>query len=274
MHSEWDCTLEGLPHPPAVRLGLRLVAGLKAESALRILKARRERPFDGADDLARRAEHRAARDDAAGRCRCADEPVRPSTTAGLGGRGAALGAAVAEAGAGQRGRARTAGGARGRRGRLGLRGHGPHAAPASAGHPAAGAGQAGVVHGGRAARLARRPAGAGLRHRDGAPAAGDRQGRDVRVAGGRDRQRAGDRVAQAQGAAARAAAAFKADGGEGHLAARWRRAQPDRRACRGSDGACWVGWRRAAEIFTSRSMLSTRRRKRKKAPRGLRSWTE
>jgi error-prone DNA polymerase len=32
------------------------VAGLKAESALRILKARRERPFDGAEDLARRAE--------------------------------------------------------------------------------------------------------------------------------------------------------------------------------------------------------------------------
>jgi len=56
MSSEWDCTLEGLPHPPAVRLGLRLVAGLKAESALRILKARRERPFDGAEDLARRAE--------------------------------------------------------------------------------------------------------------------------------------------------------------------------------------------------------------------------
>jgi len=56
MSSEWDCTLEGLPHPPAVRLGLRLVVGLKAESALRILKARRERPFDGAEDLARRAE--------------------------------------------------------------------------------------------------------------------------------------------------------------------------------------------------------------------------
>jgi error-prone DNA polymerase len=56
MSSEWDCTLEGLPHPPAVRLGLRLVVGLKAESALRILKARRARPFDGAEDLARRAE--------------------------------------------------------------------------------------------------------------------------------------------------------------------------------------------------------------------------
>ena len=56
MSSEWDCTLEGLPHPPAVRIGLCLVVGLKAESALRILKARRERPVDGAEDLARRAE--------------------------------------------------------------------------------------------------------------------------------------------------------------------------------------------------------------------------
>ncbi len=55
MHSDWDCTLEGLPHPPAVRLGLRLVAGLKLESGQRIVSARREAPFDGAEDLARRA---------------------------------------------------------------------------------------------------------------------------------------------------------------------------------------------------------------------------
>jgi len=55
MHSDWDCTLEGLPHPPAVRLGLRLVVGLKAESALRILEVRTEASFDGAEDLARRA---------------------------------------------------------------------------------------------------------------------------------------------------------------------------------------------------------------------------
>ena len=56
MHSEWDCTLEGLPHPPAVRLGLRMVAGLKAESVQRILRARSARPFDGVEDLAKRAE--------------------------------------------------------------------------------------------------------------------------------------------------------------------------------------------------------------------------
>ena len=40
MSSDWDCTLEGLPHPPAVRLGLRMVVGLKAETAMRILKER------------------------------------------------------------------------------------------------------------------------------------------------------------------------------------------------------------------------------------------
>ena len=56
MHSDWDCTLEGLPHPPAVRLGLRMVVGLKVETAMRILKERSERPFDSAQDLAKRAE--------------------------------------------------------------------------------------------------------------------------------------------------------------------------------------------------------------------------
>jgi len=55
MHSDWDCTLEGLPHPPAVRLGLRLVSGLKLESGQRIVAERREAPFDSAEDLARRA---------------------------------------------------------------------------------------------------------------------------------------------------------------------------------------------------------------------------
>jgi len=55
MDSDWDCTLEGLPHPPAVRLGLRMVSGLKATSANRIVEARMQAPFDGAEDLARRA---------------------------------------------------------------------------------------------------------------------------------------------------------------------------------------------------------------------------
>jgi error-prone DNA polymerase len=55
MCSDVDCTLEGLPHPPAVRLGLRLLAGLKSESADRIVAARSDRVFDSAEDLARRA---------------------------------------------------------------------------------------------------------------------------------------------------------------------------------------------------------------------------
>nr|WP_315234032.1 error-prone DNA polymerase [uncultured Albidiferax sp.] len=55
MHSDVDCTLEGLPHPPAVRLGLRLVDKLKGASADRIVQARAEAPFEGAEDLARRA---------------------------------------------------------------------------------------------------------------------------------------------------------------------------------------------------------------------------
>ena len=55
MWSDVDCTLEGLPHPPAVRLGLRLIGGLPRETARRIVEARAQEPFDSADDLARRA---------------------------------------------------------------------------------------------------------------------------------------------------------------------------------------------------------------------------
>ena len=55
MYSDYDCTLEGLHGPPAVRLGLRLVNGLKAESAVRIVEARAEALFDSAEDLALRA---------------------------------------------------------------------------------------------------------------------------------------------------------------------------------------------------------------------------
>ena len=53
--SDVNCTLEDLPHPPAVRLGLRMIAGLQAESMARIVVARHERVFDSAEDLARRA---------------------------------------------------------------------------------------------------------------------------------------------------------------------------------------------------------------------------
>nr|WP_309826590.1 error-prone DNA polymerase [Paracidovorax wautersii] len=55
MHSQVDCTLEELEHQPAVRLGLRMVAGLSADSAQRIEAARAAGPFTDAEDLARRA---------------------------------------------------------------------------------------------------------------------------------------------------------------------------------------------------------------------------
>jgi error-prone DNA polymerase len=40
MFSDVDATLEDLPHAPAVRLGLRLISGLKSSSAQRIVQAR------------------------------------------------------------------------------------------------------------------------------------------------------------------------------------------------------------------------------------------
>jgi error-prone DNA polymerase len=67
--SQWDCTLETadevgrLPqypgiHPgqPAVRLGLRLVAGLPEAAALRITHARAQAPFTSTEDLVSRAQ--------------------------------------------------------------------------------------------------------------------------------------------------------------------------------------------------------------------------
>lgn len=53
--SDWDCTLEVEDHAPALRLGLRLVAGLKAEDGAAIMEARRAAPFRDVADLARRA---------------------------------------------------------------------------------------------------------------------------------------------------------------------------------------------------------------------------
>ncbi len=38
MHSDYDCTLEDLPHAPAVRLGLRLVDKLRTAAAQRIVE--------------------------------------------------------------------------------------------------------------------------------------------------------------------------------------------------------------------------------------------
>ncbi|TXH89125.1 MAG: error-prone DNA polymerase [Rhodoferax sp.] len=56
MYSAIDATLEDLPHTPAVRLGLRLITGLKDSSARRIVETRNQRPFEGAEDLARRTQ--------------------------------------------------------------------------------------------------------------------------------------------------------------------------------------------------------------------------
>lgn len=67
--SHWDCTLEPaadskrLPqypgikqNQPAVRLGLRLVAGLNEAAALRLVAARGQAPFDSTEDLVSRAQ--------------------------------------------------------------------------------------------------------------------------------------------------------------------------------------------------------------------------
>ena len=56
MFSDYDCTLEDLPRPPAVRLGLRQISKLSQAAAERVVAARAQAPFDSADDLARRAE--------------------------------------------------------------------------------------------------------------------------------------------------------------------------------------------------------------------------
>lgn len=55
--SDWDCTLEpDQLHRPALRLGLRLIAGLSEAGATRLVAARREKPFRDPQDLAVRAK--------------------------------------------------------------------------------------------------------------------------------------------------------------------------------------------------------------------------
>jgi error-prone DNA polymerase len=55
--SEWDSTLEPIHGEPlhAVRLGLNRINGLSEDAAMRIVAARAQAPFSGAEDLARRA---------------------------------------------------------------------------------------------------------------------------------------------------------------------------------------------------------------------------
>ena len=55
-YSDWDCALEPSGNPqPAIRLGLRMIRGLREEAAHRIEAARQTRPFADAEDLSRRA---------------------------------------------------------------------------------------------------------------------------------------------------------------------------------------------------------------------------
>ncbi len=57
VYSDWDCTLEAIDgaSDPAVRLGLRMVAGLGKAPAGRIVQARTTAPFSSTEDLALRA---------------------------------------------------------------------------------------------------------------------------------------------------------------------------------------------------------------------------
>jgi error-prone DNA polymerase len=56
MYSDVDCTLEDIDHAPAVRLGLRMIGGLKSTSADRVVSVRGQQVFDSAEDLALRAQ--------------------------------------------------------------------------------------------------------------------------------------------------------------------------------------------------------------------------
>ncbi len=53
--SGWETQLEGNGPRAAIRLGLREISGFRADSAARLLRARREAPFRDVSDLARRA---------------------------------------------------------------------------------------------------------------------------------------------------------------------------------------------------------------------------
>ena len=54
--SAWDCSLErDARDEPCIRLGLRMIKGLNAEAAERLVAARRTQPYCSVEDLARRA---------------------------------------------------------------------------------------------------------------------------------------------------------------------------------------------------------------------------
>lgn len=67
-HSDWDCSLERTTAAqPAIRLGLRMIRGLREEAALRVEQARHAAPLRDVEDLCRRAAL-----DAASRAQLAD----------------------------------------------------------------------------------------------------------------------------------------------------------------------------------------------------------
>jgi error-prone DNA polymerase len=59
-HSDWDCTLESWPddtqRQPSLRLGMRMVSGLREVAAMRISTARAQAAFRDLDDLVARAD--------------------------------------------------------------------------------------------------------------------------------------------------------------------------------------------------------------------------
>lgn len=56
MYSDYDSTLEDIDTRPAVRLGLRLISGMREVAAQRIVEARQVAPFMNAEDLCLRAK--------------------------------------------------------------------------------------------------------------------------------------------------------------------------------------------------------------------------
>jgi hypothetical protein len=267
MCSDWDCTMEDTDAPGyaaervarpapdaraadarpawrAVRLGLRMVSGLATAAALRIVEARAEAPFTSTEDLALRAALDQGDLKALASADALHQPVGPPPPAGVGRVRAAAGTGPAQDRAGRGGFSGAAPGLGGRGGGVRLRRHRSHAAHASGRSAARGVVGHEAAHRRRTARPARRPPGARLRHRGHAPAAPDRQGRGLRHAGGRDRQRQRDRLEKPAREAAQRAVARPADGRVGRVAARcgeWRRGAPPDRAAAGGPHAAAGG---------------------------------
>jgi error-prone DNA polymerase len=232
--SQWDCTLEGAAPISALRLGLRMIGGLKEESGKHIVAARAQQPFAHVADLAHRAQldrrdltalaaagalaalagHRhAAVWDVAG-----VEKLPPIL--------ASVGATFAETppalpptdrGSGHHRRLPRAG---------------AHPGPASVGVAARAVAGKTAHHLGRRRAHAAWPQRPHRRHRHRPPAAGYRERRNLRDARRRNRRHQRDRVARSVRSPAARVAGLAADGGLRPCRARKRRGSPDRGASR------------------------------------------